>query len=1315
LVGVIVAKTQTSTLETLTVRVHADAPITVTNVYLPPPVDAGAQAMEPFFAATSDDAQIILGDFNSHHSSWSHTTSPAGETIRALIDDHNWLDGPSFYDTTDPQIEEDLPPIITRPTASSRPDLILTHNLDFRSIKTISAHVSDHVPLVATLASDDIQLIRHTAHRHNYRFWPHDAPQWAEYKARLEHEMCVRSKQILQLLRTTCPMTRQSCFTRANDLFVEAVHAASKHIPRGGAHKTPSHPPYWNKFCELATTMCDTVSAEPALKSHIPAFRRSRTHILTESKRQHYEDVLTNLSPTDSSAWRFFQSRSERTCTVVGGKTSVHAQSNLFIKHWTPPFKDKRARPPKSRPLHQKLSLHELRHAISRLSLRKAAGPDNINSEHLKHMTPDGIAERMLFSLISESLNWGVLPQSWKHAWIVPLLKPRKNATEVSSYRPVSLTSVISKVAERVIDSRLRFHLRFHPHQHAYQHAHCADDAVMTLVDSTYRQWSTNHWQDYYIQGVLKRNHQPRSNRAGLAFFDMSDAFSRMPHSHLVSRLRALHIAPHLIRWVCGFLSGRTAQCLLDGILSRVRSVTRGAPQGTILGPLLWLIFIDDLAHSLNSLSASTSVLFADDITTLGRGTTAAEVSRALQEATHIIEEWALARNMIINAQKCTAILLSTSTHTKEDQQNPGLTLGDTNIPLTIAPNPDARELGVLLDARLNFSANTSLRCKVASQQLRKLAFAARVGPSHHALRSFARALMESRLFYCSGSWGHDITPAQLVALNKVQRKMSRSITGVLPVAPGDSALLEANILPAQVIVPTNCASLVERWRRLPPTDPRMTAVTTPLPTKSTRRATMPFRPHPWTSTLALISNVLNARHVPAAHPREPILVHRSADPALIRKPIRRITFLEFSVHEKSMRASLSLFPKDKPAGKALRFHMNVATLAAATAIAPSGPFTYELWSDASVIDAETPACVSGGVGILFRGETEIQRQVVACGKLACSYWAEAHTIRTCLQTFKPILRVEPPGKLLIAMDSQSFLRALASGPLACTTQVEDDTWTDLLDLASLGWHIVLVFVFSHVGTPRNELVDKLCEESIPLIPLAQMNAAPIWHTDVVRAIRRTKIENWKEGPECDVPRNAIAGTSGTPLRDLTVPRQMCIHLCRIRTGPNTLFGPYRSVINGTYTNHCRFCTAPGATAFAIHAAPTPADVPPARIQCPHCPITLKSQHGLLQHCRRAHPDDAIVAAPGAAITCECGRVFDSANSRRVHRITCEAWQAVYGRKRPDAPPVPPAPVRAVAIESVSHFRDCPSIPIRAPAVDAPWQAWIPFIQQFIA
>jgi len=233
--------------------------------------------------------------------------------------------------------------------------------------------------------------------------------------------------------------------------------------------------------------------------------------------------------------------------------------------------------------------------AISSLPQRTASGPDGISSQMLKG-TADVISSS-LASLFSLSLKKGVVPTAWKLANITPVYKAG-DPKLVSNYRPIALLSLPSKLLERIVHSRLLSHVLSNSflslRQFGFRPASSTQEAILS---------ATKDWHQY-----LDR----KSNVAAI-FFDLSKAFDTVPHRGLISALSRIGVSGSLLRWFTSYLSDRRQQVVVDGSTSASSLVRSGVPQGSILGPLLFSIYIDPIT-SLSLSSTSKILLYADDI-----------------------------------------------------------------------------------------------------------------------------------------------------------------------------------------------------------------------------------------------------------------------------------------------------------------------------------------------------------------------------------------------------------------------------------------------------------------------------------------------------------------------------------------------------------------------------------------------------------------------------------------------------------------------------------------------------------------------------
>ena len=219
-------------------------------------------------------------------------------------------------------------------------------------------------------------------------------------------------------------------------------------------------------------------------------------------------------------------------------------------------------------------SLCELSTAICNLSSSTASGPDQISYPLLKHLPEP--AQLLLLSLFNRSWYSHTFPSCWKPATIIPIHKPGKPTSSPSSFRPISLTSCISKLFERLILSRLTFRLESNhllsTCQAGFRPGRSSLDQILTLSQSIW-------------DGFQKKK---PPDRTILASVDFSKAFDSVWHSALFHKLLSLKLPPCFVLWVRSFLSDRRAKVQVGGSRSRSFRIRGGVPQGSVvLGPVM--------------------------------------------------------------------------------------------------------------------------------------------------------------------------------------------------------------------------------------------------------------------------------------------------------------------------------------------------------------------------------------------------------------------------------------------------------------------------------------------------------------------------------------------------------------------------------------------------------------------------------------------------------------------------------------------------------------------------------------------------------
>ena len=320
-------------------------------------------------------------------------------------------------------------------------------------------------------------------------------------------------------------------------------------------------------------------------------------------------------------------------------------------------------------------------------------------------------------------------PSSWKISSVVPIPKVPK-ASSTADYRPISLLSILSKVLERHFCFLIRDHLSTsHPLSNCQWGFQPSKSTVSALLDTTHL------WLQYLEQG----------EEVGAVFFDFRKAFDSVPHSPLLSKLHAIGLDTNIISWVHNYLADRHQFVVYGGASSDTTPVVSGVPQGSILGPLLFLIYIDDICKVRLS-PGSKLVLYADDIL-LFRNISCPNDYHLLQADIDMLGSWTTQNKMTFNVTKCKAMHISR----KRNQHLPPSPLSLNGNILDVVPT--FKYLGVLISSDLSWSKHIQGVCSKARKILGLLYRRYYQYSDSSSLRQLYLSLVRPHLDYAAQVW----------------------------------------------------------------------------------------------------------------------------------------------------------------------------------------------------------------------------------------------------------------------------------------------------------------------------------------------------------------------------------------------------------------------------------------------------------------------------------------------------------------------------------------------------------------------------------
>ena len=425
-------------------------------------------------------------------------------------------------------------------------------------------------------------------------------------------------------------------------------------------------------------------------------------------KRNYVENTLDKFKNDPKKLWQnirnFWPSEKNKTSTIktINGLSDHQQIANQLNNHFgtigdkvNEQIRDVNIEdflPPFSPPIFdiKDINIIDLADAINRLSSSQSCGFDGITAFLVKTGKNELYVLQYIFNM---SIHTKCLPQLWKAAKVTHLFKSwvRDSA---SNYRPISILPTLGKVLECLIHDQLYHHLTvnnlFADKQSGFRKGHSTGTCLIDFLHHIYEE----------VDG---------GGACGVLFLDLSKAFDTVNHDIIRLKLKALGVKESSVSWFVTYLSGCTQQTNICGTLSDPTEMKMGVPQGSILGPLIFICYVNDLAMNCK---LSASFMYSDDMALLTKGRNINIIQQNLQSDFDCLLKWFAANRLCINTGKTKVILFSSNRLPMKEAK-----LNITDGMESVEHVTTFKYLGIHLDQHLNFEYHAHKITKKVNQK----------------------------------------------------------------------------------------------------------------------------------------------------------------------------------------------------------------------------------------------------------------------------------------------------------------------------------------------------------------------------------------------------------------------------------------------------------------------------------------------------------------------------------------------------------------------------------------------------------------------
>ena len=692
------------------------------------------KSLEEVSKNRNQDHILLTGDFNCPDINWNQTT--LGPKANDSLVQQELIDI-----TTEAQLTQ----IHDQATREDNIlDLVFTSNPSLVKNSASTPGISDHC-ILAT----DVEIEPQRVKEKPRRVFQWNKAMWTKIETEME-----------KTLETVTRLEKENA--GIEEMWTEfkssVQNAVQKFIP-SKLQKRNTRLPWVKGKIQKMTKKKNRLHKQAKQTKNWKNFRFFQKECRREIRKQEVEFINNKIEQglrekNQKPFWKYIKARRQDSTGVAPLKNGPYLESSssgkarVLLKQFCSVFtKENNSTPanilgnpfPEAEPLN--IEQNGIEKLLKNLNSSKATGPDNIPTQVLKNCAKQ-IAPTLTI-IFRHSVQTGNLPSDWLSANIAAVFK-KGDKNKAENYRPVSLTSVTCKLLEHVISRHLRNHFDKYniltDRNHGFRTGHSCESQLLTTTHDLF--------------SSLEKGKQ-----VDIAVLDLSKAFDTVPHLKLLSKLDHYGIKGPIHTWITHFLTKRKMKVLIEGESSEEAVVESGVPQGTVLGPLLFLCHLNDLPDSVNA----TVRLFADDCL-LYKEIECIDDQKELQKDIDNLGKWAENWGMKFNATKCQILQIK--------PKHRSLTYKMCGVPLQVVS--DCLYLGVNLSHDLSWKHHINQTTKKASSTVGFLRRNFRNCPQECKKLAYI-SLVRSKLEYAATVWDPFIKN-EIEKLERVQRQAARFI-----------------------------------------------------------------------------------------------------------------------------------------------------------------------------------------------------------------------------------------------------------------------------------------------------------------------------------------------------------------------------------------------------------------------------------------------------------------------------------------------------------------------------------------------------------